>query len=217
MVSTQSLKEQVPIIANQRKPRLTRRFKHLLRYVIEKTLWTALECRLAVAHRLWGIDGVSRILLLCNSAYVGDILTRFGATVGADDDLHSPLLIHNADKDYSNLRIGEQCHLGKEVFLDLREAVTVEDYVTISMRGMVLTHIDVGHSPLRAKELPTEQAPVVIKQGAYIGAGAMILQGVTVGECAVVGAGAVVTDDVPAYAVAMGVPARVVKSLRLED
>jgi acetyltransferase-like isoleucine patch superfamily enzyme len=142
---------------------------------------------------------------------------RFGAVVGPGHDLHSPLLIHNAERDYSNLTIGEHCHLGKGVFLDLRDAISVEDHVTVSMRAMILTHTDVGRSPLGDKEFPAKQSPIVIKQGAYIGAGALILQGVTIGECAVVGAGAVVVEDIPAYCVATGVPAKVIKSIKAED
>ena len=52
-----------------------------------------------------------------------------------------------------------------------------------------------------------------IKKGAWIGAGVSILPGVTVGKYAIVGAGAIVTKDVPDYSVAVGVPAKVVKTL----
>jgi len=98
-----------------------------------------------------------------------------------------------------------------EVFLDLCDKITIEDRVTISMRVTILTHTDVGHSPLRESVFPPRHAPVVVRRGAYIGAGATILQGVTVGECAVVGAGAVVVGDIPAHVVAVGVPARVIR------
>ena len=196
---------------------LTKGLKQCLRYVVKKTLWATLQCQVALAYRLWGIEGVNKTLLLCPSEYVGNTLVAFGAFVGPQHDLYSPLLIHNAERDYSNLTIGRHCHIGKEVFLDLREAITIEDNVTISMRAMVLTHTDVGHSPLGDKEIPARQSPVVIKQGVYIGAGAIILQGVTVGECAVVGAGAVVKEDIPAGCVAIGVPARVVKSTGAES
>jgi acetyltransferase-like isoleucine patch superfamily enzyme len=55
-------------------------------------------------------------------------------------------------------------------------------------------------------------AGVAIGPGAWVGAGAKILDGVTVGHHAVIGAGAVVRADVPAHAVAVGVPARIVSS-----
>jgi acetyltransferase-like isoleucine patch superfamily enzyme len=56
-------------------------------------------------------------------------------------------------------------------------------------------------------------APVRLLRGCYLGAGAMILPGVTVGEKAVVGAGAVVTRDVPPGVLVAGVPARVVREI----
>ena len=58
--------------------------------------------------------------------------------------------------------------------------------------------------------------PVLVKQGAWIGAGATILPGVTVGKNAIVGAASVVTHDVPDYAVVVGNPARVIKTLDAE-
>jgi acetyltransferase-like isoleucine patch superfamily enzyme len=192
---------------------LIRHFKHLLRLIVEKLSRTALDWRLVWTYRHRGLEGVNRILTQCDSADVGHILMRFGADLGKDHDLNSPLLIHNAVKTYSNLAIGHECHLGKDVFLDLRDNIIIEDQVTISMRVTILTHTDVGHSPLGKSTYPPQHAPAIIKRGAYIGAGAIIVQGVTIGVCAVVGSGAIVVDDVPDYSVAVGVPARVVRSL----
>lgn len=189
----------------------TKKLKYLLKLSIRQVLRGVVRLRVIASFRIWGIGGVSEILKLCNPAYVGEILSRYGADLGAGCSLHSPMLIHNAERDYSNLSIGQGCHLGQDVFLDLRAKITIEDLVTISMRAMLITHTDVGHSPLRNREFPPSTSPVVIKEGAYIGAGAIVLQGVTVGECAVVGAGAVVVEDIPARAVAVGVPAHVVR------
>ena len=62
-------------------------------------------------------------------------------------------------------------------------------------------------------DLPLKYAPIVIKDGAHIGIGSIIMPGVTIGKGAVIGAGAVVTKDVPDYCIAVGVPAKVVKVL----
>lgn len=58
--------------------------------------------------------------------------------------------------------------------------------------------------------------PIVVGHGVWIGAGAVILPGVTIGEHAVVGAGAIVTKDVPAGVIVAGNPARIVRSIKTE-
>jgi acetyltransferase-like isoleucine patch superfamily enzyme len=55
-------------------------------------------------------------------------------------------------------------------------------------------------------------APILLKKGCYLGAGVLILPGITIGENAIVGAGAVVTHDIPANTVFAGIPARVIIS-----
>jgi acetyltransferase-like isoleucine patch superfamily enzyme len=62
--------------------------------------------------------------------------------------------------------------------------------------------------PIRAQ--PPEGAPIVVEDDVWLGASAIVLGGVTVGRGSVVGAGAVVTHDLPPYSIARGVPARVV-------
>jgi acetyltransferase-like isoleucine patch superfamily enzyme len=59
--------------------------------------------------------------------------------------------------------------------------------------------------------------PTIVKQGASIGSGAVIMCGVTIGEKALVGAGAVVTHDVPAFGIAAGVPSRVLGDVRQKE
>ena len=61
-------------------------------------------------------------------------------------------------------------------------------------------------------DCPLKYAPIVIKDGAHIGVGSIILPGVTIGEGAVVGAGSVVTRDIPPHCVAVGSPARVIRT-----
>lgn len=61
-------------------------------------------------------------------------------------------------------------------------------------------------------DCPLKYAPITIKDGAHIGIGSIIMPGVTIGEGAVIGAGSVVTKDIPPYCVAVGVPAKVIRS-----
>ena len=79
------------------------------------------------------------------------------------------------------------------------------------MRAMLITHVHAGRSPLSENRLPPFYAPIRLMKGCYLGAGVIILPGITVGEQAIVGAGAVVTRNVPAYAVVAGSPARIIK------
>ena len=64
--------------------------------------------------------------------------------------------------------------------------------------------MDQGHSPPRS---------VSVQTGAWIGAGAIILPGVSIGRNSVIGAGAIVTKDIPPFSVAVGNPARVIKTI----
>nr|WP_137409145.1 MULTISPECIES: acyltransferase [Vibrio] len=96
------------------------------------------------------------------------------------------------------------------------ESVTVEDNVTF---GPGVTIMDSDGHPLLGRGESDEaerilSKPVIIKEHAWIGKGATILKGVTVGEHAVVSTNSVVTRDVPAYSIVMGNPAKVVKNIK---
>jgi len=80
-----------------------------------------------------------------------------------------------------------------------------------------LTHADGGTSPRKDEITATADVHVELRHGAYIGANVTILDGVEIGQSSVVGAGAVVTRSVPPSTVVAGVPARLIKSLRMEQ
>jgi len=170
---------------------------------------------------IYGGEGLNIPLMFMRARAIAPMLRRYGASIVQRVRFRSPLVFHNSNaaggQYYRNLRIGSDCYLGRELFLDLQDNIRIEDHVTISHRVMILTHTDAGTSPLKDQFIATSQAPVVIRRGAYIGANVTILQGAEVGESAVVGAGAVVTRSVPAGTVVVGVPAKPLESPLIEQ
>ena len=109
-------------------------------------------------------------------------------------------------------RIGSYVWIGPQAYFDARNLV-LEDYVGWGPGAKVLGSSHTGDPvdlPIIATELTIQ--PVVVGYGADIGTNATILPGVRVGAHSIVGAGAVVTRDVPPYSVVAGVPAQVIRS-----
>lgn len=121
-------------------------------------------------------------------------------------------------------RIGNHCSLGQNVFVgnsvtignsvkiqnnvSLYECVTLEDFVFCGP-SMVFTNVRTPRSAY-PRNTADDYAPTLVRHGASIGANATIVCGVTIGRWAFVAAGAVVTKDVPDYALVAGVPARII-------
>jgi acetyltransferase-like isoleucine patch superfamily enzyme len=110
-----------------------------------------------------------------------------------------------------NVYIGQGLIIANGGDGSIRE-LTIEKSVAISPRVSLILNIDPGPSPLD-KIYKKGQLKIHIEEGAWIGAGAIILSDVTIGKFSVVAAGAVVTKDVPPYTVVGGVPARKIKEI----
>ena len=113
-----------------------------------------------------------------------------------------------------NARVGKNCKISSHTFIC--EGVTIEDNVFIG-HGVTFINDSFPRATAPDGELKTEDdwrvEPTLVKQGASIGSGATILSKVVVGENAIVGAGSVVTRDVPDNAIVAGNPARLLRTL----
>jgi acetyltransferase-like isoleucine patch superfamily enzyme len=111
--------------------------------------------------------------------------------------------------DYANLMIGNETSLGR-CHIALHDSVTIGNRVVLNDGVEILT---ASHS-LSDPQWQHKKAPIVIGDYAWIATHAILLPGVTIGRGAVVGAGAVVRNDVPDYAVVIGNPAQITDSRR---
>jgi len=113
-----------------------------------------------------------------------------------------------------NAKVGKRCKISSHTFIC--EGVTIEDNVFV---GHGVTFINDSYPRATAPNgaLQTEKdwkvEPTLVRTGASIGSGATILANITIGENALIGAGSIVTRDVPANTIVAGSPARVLRSV----
>jgi acetyltransferase-like isoleucine patch superfamily enzyme len=113
---------------------------------------------------------------------------------------------------WAGIKIGDPFVFGSHIFMDVMfPDITIGDNVILAGYDYVLSHSNVLWG-FKAGEGGIK--PVVIKNGARISINVTILPGVTIGENSVIGAGAVVTQDIPDNCLAVGIPAKPVKFLK---
>jgi len=137
------------------------------------------------------------------------LVNLYGCAVGAGSRVGAFVEIQK------NASIGERCKISSHTFIC--EGVTIEEEVFIGHGVMFIN--DIFPRATNEDGGPQSEAdwavtPTRVKRRASIGSNATIMGGVTVGANALVGAGAVVTKDVPDYAIVAGVPAKVVGDVR---
>jgi acetyltransferase-like isoleucine patch superfamily enzyme len=136
----------------------------------------------------------------------------YGCEIGDDSKIGTFVEIQKG------ARIGARCKISSHSFIC--EGVTLEDEVFVG-HGVIFTNDLFPRAANPDGSLQTDAdwkcVPTLVKRGASIGSGATLLCGITVGERAMIGAGSVVTRDVPPGAVVAGNPARLVNARKRED
>lgn len=135
------------------------------------------------------------------SALLNELLD---GNIGENSTITTPF----AGAAFDHMKIGNNVFINSNCLAMARGEITIEDDVMLAGNVQLLSN---NHDEYERQVLLCEK--IVIKKGAWIGAGASIMPGVTVGKYAIVGAGAIVTKDVPDYSVVVGIPAKVIKTL----
>ena len=148
-------------------------------------------------------------VILGENVSLQDFINLYGCRIGDNTKIGPFVEIQK------NVTVGRNCKIQSHSFLC--EGVSIEDEAFIG-HGVMFINDRYPRSATASGALQTEAdwkvVPTVIKKGASIGSNATILCGITVGEGAIVGAGSVVTKDVPPHTVVAGNPAKVIRKIK---
>ena len=152
---------------------------------------------------------IASSVILGENVSLQDFINLYGCRIGDNTKIGPFVEIQK------NVTVGRNCKIQSHSFLC--EGVTIEDEAFIG-HGVMFINDRYPRSATESGALQTEAdwkvVPTVIKKGASIGSNATILCGVTVGEGAIVGAGSVVTKDVPPHTIVAGNPAKVIRKIK---
>ena len=154
---------------------------------------------------------VSDDVRLGENVRLAKFINLYGCSIGDNTKLGAFVEVQK------NARIGKNCKISSHTFIC--EGVVVEDNVFIGHNVTFINDL-YPRATTPKGEMQTEQdwacGITLVKQGASIGSSSTLLCGVTVGEHSIIGAGSVVTRDVPAYCIVAGNPARVLRTIEKE-
>jgi acetyltransferase-like isoleucine patch superfamily enzyme len=167
--------------------------------------------KFVMTNRFLGFENALKLLIYIDKKAVVPILRKYGATLGEHNDLETPLFFHNCIN-FSNLSIGDHCHIGKNCFLDLRDKIEIHNNCTIAMGTSLITHFDPGQAKL-GSEYRAYSKPIRIHEHCFIGANCTLISGVTLEGHTFVGANSLVINNSDPWSIIVGNPAQKLKQL----
>jgi acetyltransferase-like isoleucine patch superfamily enzyme len=151
---------------------------------------------------------ISDDVVIGNNVKIFDFVNLYGCQIGDHTKIGTFVEIQK------NAKIGKSCKISSHSFIC--EGVTIEDSVFVGHNVTFINDIyprsTVGDGKLQTED-DWECIPTLVRRGASIGSGATLLAGITVGENSIIGAGSVVTKDVPANTIVSGNPARIMRKI----
>ena len=168
-----------------------------------------IDLRKRTPEELAEIDRQEKVLFKINHTMPGsndyqELIPQLFSEVGEGSRIIAPMTIVHGDK----VRIGRNAIVMPNSLMMASGTITIEDNVQVAAYVKLISN---NHDPYNRMILTCKS--VVLRRNCWIGAGAVILPGVTVGENSIVGAGSVVTKDVPDNTVVAGNPAKFIKHL----
>ena len=116
------------------------------------------------------------------------------------------------------VKIGKGVFLGSYVYIDDKcpELIEIGSGSYVTAKCIIVAHqrdLSLYRTGMMISEVPLKNVPVKIGKGVHLGMGSIVLPGVTIGDGAVIGAGSVVSKDIPSYVIAVGIPAKPLRSV----
>ena len=212
------------------------------RYILEQLIMAAVSwiptvvgigLRAVLYRWIMKLDGAPAIESGVRIAYAGNVRLERGVYLDKGVYLHalpagitigeSTFIMHHSMLHVFNFRnlpqaginIGPNCFIGEFNVIRGQGGVTIGNdvYTGPMVKIVAVNHVyDDPHRPIREQGITAQG--IVIEDDVWLGAGATVVDGVTIGRGSIIGAGAVVTTDIPPYSIAVGVPAKPVKDRR---
>lgn len=128
---------------------------------------------------------------------------------------YEDVVLHDSTVITGDVTIGRGTFVGPQCNLDGSGGLSIGSHCSIAVGTRIFSH-DSAKWAVSGGKCPVERSPTVIEDRCFIGANSVVTRGVRIGRCSVVGAGSVVTRDVPAHSIVGGVPARILGTVSVE-